>query len=230
MPAGCPLMNAASTKSSPEPRPSRAAPDCGVVSRWAPAEAEKASGSVARSRGLRDGDARMVRRPGRSGCGFACLSLAGLRSEAFQLLLEVCDFFTEGRDFVFQVGYAVAIGGWNGGIGDGIRGRGRPRHTGICHAEVFRIAGEQVHVARFFGAGLSWKNSCQRRISLHETLQGGLHFGEIFEALHTFGASAELAGRLRTAQQEDAEHGSLSAGEVEHFLQAMLVFGDPAVD
>ena len=171
----------------------------------------------------------MVRRPGRSGCGFACLSLAGLRSEAFQLLLEVCDFFTEGRDFVFQVGYAVAIGGWNGGIGDGIRGRGRPRHTGICHAGVFRIAGEQVHVARFFGAGLSWKNSCQRRISLHETLQGGLHFGEIFEAVHTFGTSAELAGRLRTAQQEDAEHGSLSAGEVEHLLQAMLVFGDPAV-
>src|SRR5438046_10068632 len=162
MPAGCPLMNAASTKSSPEPRPSRAAPDCGVVSRWAPAEADKASGSVARSRGLRDGDARMVRRPGRSGCGFACLSLAGLRSEAFQLLLEVSDFFTEGRDFVFQVGYAVALGGWNGGIGDEIRGRGRQRHTGVCHAEDLRTAGEQVRVSRLSGAGLSVTPSCRR--------------------------------------------------------------------
>ena len=101
-----------------------------------------------------------------------CLSSAGLRSEAFELLFEVCDFFTEGRDFVFQVRYAVAIGGWNGGAGDGIRGRGRLRHTGICCAGVFHIAGKQVDVARFFGAGLSWKNSCQRRISLQETLQG----------------------------------------------------------
>ena len=73
-------------------------------------------------KGFRDGGASMVRRPGRSGCGFAALGLAGLRSEALQLLLEVCDFFTQGRDFVFQVGYAVTIGGWNGGIGDGIRG------------------------------------------------------------------------------------------------------------
>ena len=47
--------------------------------------------------------------------------------------------------------------------------------------------------------------------------------------MHAFGASAKLAGRLRTAQQEDAEDGGLSAGEVEHFLQAMLVFGDAAV-
>src|ERR1700681_4660325 len=81
---------------------------------------------AARSRELRGGGARIVRRPGRSGCGFACLSLAGLRSEALELLLEVCDFFTEGRDFVFQVRYALAIGGGNGGVGDGIPGRGRP--------------------------------------------------------------------------------------------------------
>src|ERR1700737_1280366 len=153
MPAGCPLTNAASTKSLPEPTPSRAAADGGVVVGGRRPRRKK---PAARSRWLRGGGARIVRRPGRSGGGFACLSLAGLRSEALELLFEVCDLFTEGRDFVFQVRYAVAIGGWNGGVGDGIPGRGRLRHTGICHGGVFHIAGEQVHVARFFGAGLSW--------------------------------------------------------------------------
>jgi hypothetical protein len=60
-------------------------------------------------------------------------------------------------------------------------------------------------------------------------LQAGLHGAEIVEGVHALGAGAEFAGRLRTAQEQDAENGDFVAIEVESFLQAVLVLGDAAV-
>ncbi len=47
--------------------------------------------------------------------------------------------------------------------------------------------------------------------------------------MHALGASAEFAGRLRAAQQQDAEDGDFVAIEIESFLEAVFVLGDAAV-
>jgi hypothetical protein len=47
--------------------------------------------------------------------------------------------------------------------------------------------------------------------------------------MHALGARAEFAGRLRAAQQQDAEDGNFVAVEVEGFLKAVLILGDAAV-
>ena len=60
-------------------------------------------------------------------------------------------------------------------------------------------------------------------------MQCGLHGIEILEVVHTLGASAEFAGRLRAAEEEDAKNGDFVAVEIESFVEAMLVFGDAAV-
>src|SRR5581483_5254891 len=52
---------------------------------------------------------------------------------------------------------------------------------------------------------------------------------DFLEAVHTLGAAAELAGRLRAAQKEDADERGLSAAEVECFAQPMFIFGDTPV-
>lgn len=84
-------------------------------------------------------------------------------------------------------------------------------------------------VARFFCTGLAGENFCERRLALHQFLQGGLDVVESFEVVHALGASAELARGLRTAQEEDAEDSGFGAGEVEYFLRAVLVLGDAAI-
>src|SRR5581483_6754597 len=90
---------------------------------------------------------------------------------------------------------------------------------------MFDVARHQVCVTRLFGSGLARKYRCQRRFTVDEALQGGLHLVEVFEAVHAFGAPAQLAGRLRSPKQEHAEDGDLAAGEVVNLLQTVLVFG-----
>src|SRR5258708_31150844 len=81
---------------------------------------------------------------------------------------------------------------------------------GICGSGCFlhwlglkrlHIARQEMRVPRFFGPGLSRKNFCERGLALHQVLQAGLHSAEVVEWMHAFGAGAEFAGSLRTAQQ-----------------------------
>ena len=106
------------------------------------------------------------------------------------------------------------------------RARGRARHIPIGCG---RIAGEELHVAGFFGAGLAWEYGRKRWLPLAEAVEGGDDIIEGFKAVHAFGAAAEFAGSLRTAKKQHAEDGNLAAVEVENFLQTMLVFSDAAV-
>lgn len=120
------------------------------------------------------------------------------------------------------MGYAVIVGG-----PDVVRrARGRARHIPIGCG---RIAGEELHVARFFGSGLAWKDGGERWVTLAEAVEGGDDIIEGFEAVHAFGAAAEFARSLRTAEKEHAEDGNLAAVEVENFLQAMFVLGNAAI-
>ena len=91
------------------------------------------------------------------------------------------------------------------------------------------FAGQEMRVASFLGARLPWENSDQRRLALHQVLQAGLHGAQVFERVHAFRAGAEFAGRLRPAEQQDAEDGNFVTIEVEGFLKAMLVLGDATV-
>ncbi len=86
-----------------------------------------------------------------------------------------------------------------------------------------------MHVAGFFGAGLAREYGGERGLALAEAVEGGDDVVEGFEAVHAFGAAAEFAGSLRTAEKQHAEDGDLAAVEVENFLQAMFVFSDAAI-
>ena len=117
--------------------------------------------------------------------------LLELLSETGKLLFQVGYFFSEVRYFVFQVRYTVGVVR----VAGHKWGRGRLRDIG----SVFHVTRQQMFVARFFSSGLSGENSDQRGIVLHQTLQGGLHFSEVLEAMHALGAAAELPGGLGTA-------------------------------
>ena len=84
-------------------------------------------------------------------------------------------------------------------------------------------------VARLFCPGLSRENSYQSGLALHQALQAGLHLGQVFEMMHALGASAKFARSLRTSQQQHAKNGGFATREIEDLLQAMFVFGDPAI-
>src|SRR5580704_17569434 len=99
--------------------------------------------------------------------------LLELLSEVGKLLFQVGYFFSEVRYYVFQVRYPVGIMGVVGHK----RGRVRLRDLG----SVFHVTRQEMFVAGFFGSGLSGENSDQWGIALHQALQGGLHFSEVFE-------------------------------------------------
>ncbi len=103
----------------------------------------------------------------------------------------------------------------------------RARHVHIGCGK--RICREKLQVARFFGAGLAREYGDQRRVSLAEAVESGDYVVEGFEAIHAFGAAAELSRSLSTAEEKHAEDGDLAAIEVENFLQAVFVFGYTAI-
>ncbi len=86
-----------------------------------------------------------------------------------------------------------------------------------------------MRVAGLLGAGLARKNFDEGRLALHQMLQAGLHGAQVVERMHALGASAQFAGGLRTAQQQDTEDGDFVAVEIEGFLETVLVLGDAAV-
>jgi len=86
-----------------------------------------------------------------------------------------------------------------------------------------------MHVARFFGAGLTRQNSGQRRFALGEAIESGDNVVESFEVVHAVGAAAEFAGGLWTAEKKHTDDCDLAAVEVEDLLQAVLELSDAAV-
>ena len=91
------------------------------------------------------------------------------------------------------------------------------------------VSGQELCVAGFLGARLTREDFDERRVALHEELEGGLHAVEILEVVHALGAGAEFAGGLRAAQEQDAEDGDFVSMEIESFVEAVLVFGDAIV-
>ena len=84
-------------------------------------------------------------------------------------------------------------------------------------------------VAGFARAGLAREKSGERWRALHEFLETGLNVVERVEVIHALSTAAQFPGSLRAAKQQDAEERDLAAVEVEDFLQAVFVLGDPAV-
>ena len=93
----------------------------------------------------------------------------------------------------------------------------------------FNWTREQVRVTGFLGSGLPREDHGQRWFALHELLQSGQNVADFLETVHALGAASELAGRLRAAQEEDANERGLGAAEVECFAQPMFIFGDAPV-
>jgi hypothetical protein len=139
-----------------------------------------------------------------------------------KLLLQIGDFTAERGDFVFEAGQAGGVG--VGGTVRGFWGRGGGLLRGFEG-----IAGKQMHVARFFGAGLARDDLDQRGIAFDQEIEGGVYGVEVVELVEALGAGAEFAGRLRAAEEKDTEQGDFVAMEIEDFVQAMLEFGDASI-
>jgi len=149
----------------------------------------------------------------------AAAALLKLLLEYCELVLQVGDLLLKCCDFLFQTSDALAV---------------RSDARGSCfylrlRLEYLHFAGEEMRVARFLGSGLPGKNLDEGRLALHQVLQAGLHGAEIIERMHAFGAGAKFAGRLRTAQEQNAEDSDFVAIEVKGLLEAVFVFGDAAV-
>ena len=86
-----------------------------------------------------------------------------------------------------------------------------------------------MRVAGFFGAGLAREKFHERRLSIHQEVERGVDGVQIVELVEAIGPRAEFAGRLRTAEEEDAEKRDLVAMEVENVGEAVFELGDAAV-
>jgi len=86
-----------------------------------------------------------------------------------------------------------------------------------------------VRVAGFFGAGLAREKFDERRLSIHQEIERGVDGVQIVELVEAVGPGAEFAGRLRTAEEEDAYERDLVAMEVEDIGEAVFELGDAAV-
>ncbi len=98
---------------------------------------------------------------------------------------------------------AFSIGGNCGGARFrhwlGIEGFHVDRQTRT--ARQLDVAGQEMRVTGLLGAGLTRKDFDERGLALYQVLQAGLHGAEVVERMHAFGADAELARSLRTAQE-----------------------------
>lgn len=86
-----------------------------------------------------------------------------------------------------------------------------------------------MSVASFFGSRLASEQLYERRLAIHQEVEGGMDGVQVVECIHAFGAGAELAGRLGATKEQDADQGGLVAVEVEDVGKAMLEFWDAAV-
>jgi hypothetical protein len=158
--------------------------------------------------------------------------------EAVEVLAEFAEFPGEDGDFGFELGHALfEVFGFFGTQRCGVR---RSRGVGVrCGFGVtmrwggfegFYVSGEEVGEAGLFGAWLAREDFDQRfGFAGDETLEDGLDVAKLVEFIHALGAGAEFAGGLRAAQEKDADYGDFAAGEVEDFLDAVLVLGNAGV-
>jgi hypothetical protein len=141
-----------------------------------------------------------------------------------ELLFEIGELGAKCGDFFFKSREALGFLSvdWRFGRG-GVIGRcGR-------NDRFVDVAGKKVGEAGLFGTGLARKNFYERRFAAHEEIEGRVDGGEIVELVEAVGAGAELAGRLRTAEKQDAEESDLVAMKIVDVLKAVLELGDAAV-
>jgi hypothetical protein len=140
-----------------------------------------------------------------------------------ELVFEVGKFAAEGGDFGFEAGDTIEVSGDSGRFRRLRIGRGR---LGWRFANV---AGEEMGVAGFFGARLAGEDSDERRLALHQQIEGGVDGAEVIKLVEALAAGPQFAGGLRSAEEQDAEEGNFVAMEIEGFLETMLELGDPTV-
>src|SRR5438874_9873259 len=180
--------------------------------------------------------------------------MAAENARSFKLLAEICHLLLELRnisfethDLLFQLRYSTLIRLRRRSRNrrrlpalDGVpstRVPGLRRFCAIWDGSERRFCGcwggdisrEQVRITRLFGARLPGQYLYQRRLAAHQLLESRLYLIQIFEAVHPFRSASQLARRLRTAQQQNAQDRRLAPIEVKDLLQAVLVFGHAAV-
>ena len=94
---------------------------------------------------------------------------------------------------------------------------------------IHHIAGEKVRIAGFFRPGLPCQQLHQRRLPIHQQVEGGVDGVQVIEGIQALGAGSQFAGSLRAAEEQNADQGDFVAVEVEDIGQAMLEFGDATV-
>lgn len=82
-----------------------------------------------------------------------------------------------------------------------------------------------MSVASFFGSRLASEQLYERRLTIHQEVEGGMDGVQVVECIHAFGAGAELAGRLGATKEQDADQGGLVAVEVEDVGKGCSNFG-----
>ena len=86
-----------------------------------------------------------------------------------------------------------------------------------------------MSVACFFRSGLAGEQFHERRLTVHQEIEGGMDGVQVVERVHALGARSEFAWRLGATEEQDADQGGLVAMEIEDVGEAMLVFCDAAV-
>ena len=127
--------------------------------------------------------------------------------------MSVSTSAAEGGDFFFEFFYSFGVhvgSSGAGGLGDG---------------EGFDVdlAGEEVGEAGFFLAGLDGQFDDERVFATHEAVEGFLDLAEAGEGVKAFAASAEFAERLRAAEQQFGNYGSIGRLEFEDAGEHVLV-------
>src|SRR5579875_624241 len=91
-----------------------------------------------------------------------------------------------------------------------------------------RACRKQLDIADFLRSRLTRKRGDQRGLSLDQPLQNAEDVIQLLEVVDALRPSSQLAGSLRSPQQQYTDDGGLSPSEIERFLQMMFELGDPA--
>ena len=159
-----------------------------------------------------------------------CVGRVGGRRRLLKLFLKIGELLAQGKQFPFQFRdllfeyldpLVVQLGvSWFSCRRRTIIVRNRRRH---------RIAGEQVHVAGFFGAGFTRQNFDHRRFPAGKEIQGRVHGLKILERIHTFRARAQFAGSLRSTEKQNAQHRDFMAVKIVELIEPVLILGDARI-
>ncbi len=156
-----------------------------------------------------------------------------ITEEVVKALVEHADLLFEFSNSSFEVRDARLVGG--------IVRRGRRAHEcvsgfghGVCSSprtgrDRFDGAAEEVSVAGLLGAGLAGQDGDERRRALGKLLKTSEDVGDFAKGVKTLSAAAQFSRGLRAAEEENADEGEFSAGEVVGLAEPVLILRDAAV-